>query len=391
MNKVVVIGRNYTSRLGMIRALGKCGYNIYVINTTKKSVKEVDAYSKYVSTYLFAPEPDRNILVGTIMSLVDKTEKLVLIPVDDYAASVVDENIDLLKDSFVFPNVQMRSGEINRLMDKNLQKRLAREAGLNVAEGWVVEIKDHRYELPKDIKYPCFPKPQISFKGNKQCMVKCADETELRKVLDAVAKQFDCPIVVEQFVEIEKEYGVLGVAVNGDASTPGLVEKIMIGDGAHKGVTKVGVVTALEKDKELAQNIHKLILSTQLTGLFDIDLYENNGRVYFNELNLRFGAFGYSIFCAGANLPEFFVRSVLLQNVNSSLDVAREKTVCISEKVNADDFLAGFYDYKEYKRLNESADFSFLKDGDDFYPYSVFKWNLVKRRVKKFLKRKLCR
>ncbi len=391
MNKVVVIGRNYTSRLGMIRALGKCGYDIYVINTTKKSYKEIDASSRYVSKYLFAPEPDRSILVGTILSLASKTEKLVLIPVDDYAASVVDENIGLLKDSFVFPNVQMMSGEINRLMDKSLQKKLAREAGLNVAEGWVVEIKDHTYELPNDIKYPCFPKPQISFKGNKQCMVKCADETELRKVLDAVAKQLDCPIVVEQYVEIEKEYGVLGVAIDGNATTPGIVEKVMIGDGAHKGVTKVGVVTALEKEKELALNIHKFILSTRLTGLFDIDLYENNGRVYFNELNLRFGAFGYSIFCAGVNLPEFFVRTVLHQNVNSSLTLAHEKTVCISEKVNADDYLAGFYNYKEYKRLNEIADFSFLKDGEDFYPYAVLKRNLMKQRVKRLLKKMLHR
>ena len=83
MNKVVVIGRNYTSRLGMIRALGKCGYDIYVINTTKKSYKEIDASSRYVSKYLFAPEPDRSILVGTILSLASKTEKLVLIPVEE--------------------------------------------------------------------------------------------------------------------------------------------------------------------------------------------------------------------------------------------------------------------------------------------------------------------
>lgn len=389
MNTVVVIGRNYTSRLGMIRVLGKCGFRVFVVNTNKNKKKEIDAYSKYVSKYVFSPEPDRKGLVDTLISLRDENEKIVLIPVDDYAASVVDDAIEVLRGSFVFPNIEMCSGGVNKIMDKDFQKKLAREAGLKVAEGWTVEIKNHMYELPSDIVYPCFPKPQVSFMGNKQCMRKCSDEKELRKVLDSVAAKIDCPIIVEQYIEIEKEYGVLGVAVDGNASTPGLVEKIMIGDGAHKGVTKVGVVTALAKDKDLAQNIHKLILSTKLTGLFDIDLYENNGCIYFNELNLRFGAFGYSIYCAGANLPEYFVRSVLCQNVNNSLALAREKTVCISEKVNADDFLAGFYDYKEYKRLNESADFSFLKDGEDFYPYAVFKWNLMKRRVRKFLKRML--
>lgn len=391
MNTVVVIGRNYTSRLGMIRVLGKCGFRIFVVNTNKNKKKKIDAYSKYVSKYVFSPEPDRAGLVDTLMKLRVENEKSVLIPVDDYAASVVDNGIDILRDSFVFPNIEMCAGGINKIMDKDFQKQLAKEAGLKVAEGWTVDIKNHMYELPSDIKYPCFPKPQVSFMGNKQCMRKCSDEKELRMVLDSVAAKLDCPIIVEQYVEIEKEYGVLGVAVDGNATTPGLVEKIMIGDGAHKGVTKVGVVTALEKNKDLAQNIHKLILSTKLTGLFDIDLYENNGCIYFNELNLRFGAFGYSIFCAGANLPEYFVRTVLHQNVNSSLTLAREKTVCISEKVNADDYLAGFYDYKEYKRLNEFADFSFLKDGEDFYPYAVFKRNLMKRRVKRFMKRMLYR
>ena len=55
--KVIVIGRNYTSRLGMIRALGQCGYDVYVVRTLpQKAVsrfgnKDVDGYSKYVKGY----------------------------------------------------------------------------------------------------------------------------------------------------------------------------------------------------------------------------------------------------------------------------------------------------------------------------------------------------
>lgn len=389
MNRIVVIGRNYTSRLGMVRALGKCGYEINVINTTRKSVKEIDANSKFVSKYLYSPEPDRKNLIDIIKSFAIANEPVVLIPVDDYAASVIDDNIDLLNDGFLFPNVDMKPGEVNKVMDKEQQKQLAKEAGLNVAEGWVVDIKDHKYELPENIIYPCFPKPQISFKGNKQCMRKCVDEKDLRSVLDDVAAKLDCPILVEQYVEIEKEYGVLGVSIGGLAKTPGIIEKKMIGDGAHKGVTKVGVVTPLNKDAELSKGIHKLILSTKLTGLFDIDLYENNGEIYFNELNLRFGAFGYSIFCAGVNLPEFFVKNLLDQKTDGFNEVVSNKTVCISEKVNADDYLAGKYSYKEYKRLNNLADFSFIKDGDDASPYSAFTWNLQKNRMKRFIKRML--
>ena len=58
--KVVVIGRNYTSRLGMIRAAGMAGHYVIVIKTNgRPGSKDIDAYSKYTKEYLFAKEPNR--------------------------------------------------------------------------------------------------------------------------------------------------------------------------------------------------------------------------------------------------------------------------------------------------------------------------------------------
>ncbi len=51
--RVVVIGRNYTSRLGMIRAVGMAGYEVIVIKTNGTSEsKDIEAHSKYVKDYL---------------------------------------------------------------------------------------------------------------------------------------------------------------------------------------------------------------------------------------------------------------------------------------------------------------------------------------------------
>ena len=54
--KVVVIGHGYTSRLGVIRALGKAGYEVVVVvmtgcnkDGTLNTTKPIDCYSKYVS------------------------------------------------------------------------------------------------------------------------------------------------------------------------------------------------------------------------------------------------------------------------------------------------------------------------------------------------------
>lgn len=392
MIKAVVIGRNYTSRLGMIRAVGKVGYSVIVVNTTRGKSKDIDAYSRYVSKYCYAREPDRNELIKVILSLVsNNSEKIVLIPVDDYAASTIDNNIELLKKHFLFPHIGMQQGAINHIMNKDIQKELARNAGLKVTEGWIIDIKNHKYTIPSDIQYPCFPKPQISFLGNKCCMKKCSTETELRIIVEEVASIADCPLLVEQYIEIEKEYGVLGFCIDGKSVTPGIVEKLMIGEGAHKGVTKLGIVTPLKTNKKLFDSINRFLQSIRLTGLCDIDLYESNGVIYFNELNLRFGAFGYSLFCSGANLPKLLIKYLSGESINlANVDICA-KTICLSEKVNFEDYIAGYYGKKEYDRISNLADFTFLADKDDMKPYKVFCRRssiiVMKSQLKKYIKK----
>lgn len=371
--RVVVIGRNYTSRLGMIRAVGMAGYEVIVIKTNGTSEgKDIDAYSKYVKEYLYAREPDREGLLKVLVSLKRVNSKTVIIPVDDYAASTIDENIELLKADFLFPNINMKQGAINCLMDKYYQKQLARKAGLNVAEGWVVNIEHHQYSLPNDVEYPIFPKPQISFKGDKKCMRQCNNEAELRFVLDEVARQRDCPMLLEKYIEIDKEYGVLGFCSRDRIITPGLIEKKFIGVGGHKGVTKVGLVTPLMEKEDLHRKIHRFLKLIGFTGLCDIDLYEHKGQLYFNELNLRFGAFGYSIFCAGINMPKLLVDHLLNKPFGEVSGDIRARTVCISEKVNFDDYFCGYYGKDEYNRIDNISPYSFIRCKEDPLPYQVF-------------------
>ena len=99
MAKIIVIGRNYTSRLGMIRALGRAGHDVYVIQTN--GTRDIDSRSKFIKGYYRAEEPNRELLISTIIQIQEEFgEKFILIPVDDYAASVIDENIEVFKDKF---------------------------------------------------------------------------------------------------------------------------------------------------------------------------------------------------------------------------------------------------------------------------------------------------
>lgn len=371
---VVVIGRNYTSRLGMIRAVGRAGYDVIVIKTNgTPNSKDIDAYSKYVKAYLYAKEPDREELIKVILSLKSKKEKKILVPVDDYAASTIDDNIDLLKTDFLFPNILMKQGAINRLMDKKIQKELAQKKGLNVAEGWCVDIKNCTYSLPTDIVYPVFPKPQISFKGNKRCMKKCNNETELRRLLDDVARQRNCPMLLEQYIRIDKEYAILGVSNGYDVVMPATIQMLESGKGAHRGVTLQGKIINSNAHLDFINKLKEFIRDSHFIGLFDIDFYESNGTLYFNELNLRFGASGYAITSSGINLPLLFIDYIQggkwADNDKRPND---SEFIFVNEKVAYDDYYNGYLSKKEYNKLISQADIRFIKSTDDSKPYEVF-------------------
>jgi predicted ATP-grasp superfamily ATP-dependent carboligase len=309
-------------------------------------------------------------LISVILSLKSEKGKTILIPVDDFAASTIDENIDLLKADFLFPNIRMEQGAVNRLVDKNYQKLLARQAGLNVAEGWVVNIENHQYTLPNDIKYPVFPKPQISFKGNKSCMRKCNNERELRNVLDNVAKVRDCPMLLEQYCEITKEYALLGFSDGKEVIIPAMIQMLESGSGGHHGVTLKGKIFNPD-DFVFINQLKQFMQSLHFCGLFDIDAYESNGKLYFNELNLRFGASGYAMTNSGINLPDCFIKHLTGRGQTTEIYKVNE-AVFVNEKVAYDDFYNGFISLSKYKKYLKDGNFGFIKSDDDPKPYNMF-------------------
>lgn len=389
---VVVVGRNYSSLLGMIRASGMAGYPVTVVRIVRKvtSKKESDRFSvirssKYVEEQYFA-EQDRNALLNVLLTKCAKEgEKQVILPTDDFAASTIDLNYDQLIDFFYLPNIHHSQGKVVFMMDKRLQKEIAEKVGLNVAKGWVVDVKDGKYTIPEGIEYPVFTKPEISIQLNKNCMKRSNNQAELDAVLKDVAEQADCKILVEQFVEIEKEYGILGASDGENAIIPGIVTKESIGHGAHNGVTLVGTYSSLSPYGDLKEKLIRFIKEIQFTGLFDIDLYESKGTVFFNELNLRLGAFGFAAVRAGYNMPGMIIEC--LKDGTAIRDSDYCKTiVCINEKVNLEDYAAGFISWEKYKNNMNTADFGFIKDKDDPKPYRAFSSFVMKARLKSILK-----
>lgn len=401
--KIVVIGRNYMSLLGMIRAVGIAGHEVIAIRTVKglkkDGVKSNDSYIEKTSRYVkehYVIEQDRNKLIRFLLEeIAEDGSKMVLIPVDDFVASTIDLNLINLRDYFVFPSVNNEPGEVVKLMDKNFQKKLAKECGLTVVEGWKIDICNGQYTIPSGIKYPVFTKPEISYLGNKRCMKKCNNEKELKDVINFILTGKECPLLVEQFIDIEQEYALLGCVVDGKVYIPGLIHMIRDGSGAHKGVTMIGNISPLDPSKETFELLKKYIARTEFNGLFDIDLYESKGQLYFNELNLRFGASGYALTASGVNLPGLWIDSLNKNRVLQLENTDIRNSVFVNEKVVYDDYFGGYISKKEAQNFINSADIRFLESKADMSPSIIFskeirKSDLIfrfKQIIRSFLRR----
>ena len=381
--RVVVTGRNYCNILTMVRSLGEAGYDVDILRVlrNKRTVKNIlttmnpESFSRYASKYVecIATE-DRNV-VDHMLKMAEAGEKLLLIPVDDYAASVVDQNYDELKNHFVIPNIGDKQGEICRLMDKNEQKSLAKEFGLPMLTSVLVKSSEGKYELPEGIVYPCFIKPNVSMKSTKATMKRCENEEELTATLDRYAQKGDFEMLVEEFVDIKHEYSILGFSSGMKVCAPGIFKATEGGHRERKGVSITGETVDDTPFRSLIDQCGEFVKSLDYMGLFDVDLIETtSGEVYFIELNLRGGASIHLFTKAGVNLPGMMADYVVKEcepNENDRLkDIGKS---FVSEKVLIEEFARSDADDAKVKRLIEKADVTFVEDKEDMQPYFYFK------------------
>lgn len=379
--KVVVIGHGYTSRLGVIRALGREGYEVIVVVMTRykrdrktlNTTKPIDCYSKYVSRVLYCPSEKEKLVQLLLSECTDSRQKVVIIPDSDFSTAVVDENADRLSELFLFPHIGHKPGEIVTWMDKNRQKELATKVGLNVAKGWKIDVIDGRYTIPVDLQYPCFPKPLATLKGGKRGLKRCETEAELRAVIAILAKtNHTISILVEEFKVIDVEQALLGFTDGQEVIIPGIIKTKSLAHGGHFGVAKQGEILPVAGYEDLIEKFRVFVLRTGFVGIFDIDFYQSEGKFFFCEMNFRYGGSGYAYIAMGVNLPVMLVKTLLGENISEMQKAIHHEAVFVNERMCVDDWYSRYITTKEYKNLINNVDISFVSDEEDCGPQSRF-------------------
>lgn len=367
----IVMGRNYTTRLTLVRAAGMAGCDVAVIRTSVGSMffKPVDEKSKYVVETRTISEND-NDLIENILSFKRENEKVLLLPADDYTAGTIDMHLNDLEIDFVLPHVNHSQGAVVRLMDKSFQKDLARKVGLNVAKGWIADYVGGKYVIPNDIVFPCFVKPNESLKGHwKNLMRKCDNIDELQDSLSAYAEVYHAQVLIEEFREIDNEYGVQGVSFDSHAVIPSIICK----SECREGLTATGNLLPIDGFPELRDKLREFLVQIHFTGVFDMDLYVSNGKWFFNELNVRLGANGFALTYGVYNVPGIFIRYMINGEEPSFVCPRDFKPISFaSENVLRNMYFDRMISHKQYKDYLRSADVLSIPFQGDNEPWKEF-------------------
>lgn len=391
--RIIVSGRNYASNLCLARAFGKAGYEVEVLRIYQRlprykrflGMLHPDAYSKYIKAHHVCVTRGRSLtLVNKLRELADPNRKMLLIPADDLVASIVDEYYNELAELYVIPNVDGCQGAIGHLMNKETQTELAIAAGLPVLNSCVIRSSNRQFEIPETVKYPCFIKPNISKNGSKTKMQRCNDRDELYNALADLAKQRDFEMKVEDFVDIRREYSILGLSTKDVVIGPGLFGADFGGHGGQRGIAMSGEVLPRSQQGELIDHVCRFIKSLNYEGLFDVDLIETmDGEVYFVELNLRYGGSGYSIVESGVNLPGMFADYMLMNKpVDVDCCVQPGKTF-VNERVMLGEYKEGYLTAADMKEWMKKVDIHFIYDEEDPMAYKCYKKLVFLTKLKK--------
>lgn len=390
--KVVVIGHGFTSRLSIIRAVGQIGCEVTVIVLARnkkitgrldKSMP-VDCRSKYVTNVYWCHNNSEELVQILLNKCVDGNQKVIIIPDSDFSTVVVDDNKEILSKHFLFPHIIHSPSSIRYWMNKENQKALASAVGLKYASSQRVDVRNGRYMIPDGIPYPCFTKPIISITGGKHYFRRCSNEKELRKLLDFVGTRENATILIEQFIDIEKEYALLGFSDGKEVVIPGVIQFIE-NSKSHFGIAMRGQIMPSIGFELLLEQFKLYVLRMGFVGVFDIDFFYGENKWWFGEMNLRFGGSGHAVTRMGVNLPGMLVKSLCGECIADMAKEIKQTATYVNERMCIDDYLHSYISIKKYKESVTKADIRFVFDRDDPEPQKMLKRELFVIRIKRLL------
>lgn len=282
-NEVIILGGNHHNTLGVIRVFGEKGMLSNVIITNKHKYCYISK-SKYIKEYDIIFESEKDILELLEKKYSNKKNKPVLIPTSDFCALVLDKNKNKLEKNYIIPSINNKENLIVEYMDKYKQYEFIKECNIKIAKSWELNIE--KAIIPVDIIYPCIIKPLISAYAAKSDITICRDLEELKTAITKYEKLNYTDAILQEYIEFEQEYGLIGCSHNKKVILPGIIKKERIFPKG-RGNVSFGKIDKIENSKINFKPIINLLKKINYSGMFDIEVFIKNNDFYLNEINFR--------------------------------------------------------------------------------------------------------
>ena len=292
-NEIIVIGRDHYNGLSVIRSLGECGIKpIYVlISDTDECMSSKSKYIKKL--YIISEKKSEKLDDFLIKNFSRKNFKAILIPTGDPIEKFLDNNYTKLSKYFYLPNIDDKQGMILKHMDKMYQHELCTKNNVPIAKSYLINLKEK-------IDYLKFPKkviikPDISADGDKGDIVIAEGVEEIKKGIGKFKSKEYETVLVQEYLDYEMEYAMMGFSYKGKVIIPGINSNDYIYP-SNRGNTSFAEMFPIEDFKYDLTNIFKMVEQMNYTGLFEIEVFLCNDKIYFNEMNFRNSAnlYGYT-------------------------------------------------------------------------------------------------
>lgn len=383
--RVMVFGSQYNTNLGLVRSLGASGHEVFLFQRGYRRAfpKALcpSLQSKYLAGSFLASAASDDEIADKLITAARNFNPRCIIPGDDISAAILDSIADSMP-SVHCPSIMGRSGLISTYSGKLLQVDLARKCGLNVPETWLLKTKDNEQNM-SDLPFPVFCKAESRITGSKGMMRKCNSASELKTYLRDLAKSGYEEVLVQEYIRIDEEFCISGVAYEGDVFMPYVIKKLLRAKASHAGIAIQGKLYLAERYPEIIAGASKLMKNLAFTGLFDFDFFISSGNLLFCELNLRPGTGGYVAVIGGANLPAMYVSRLQAPNKKWDAPVStKEGLVFYNDKALFEERLDRAISRKDALAARKESDCSLIYDTRDKKPYYSFVLSKLARTAK---------
>ena len=281
LNKVIIIGGNHYNGLNLARSFGINKIKPYGVIISENLKFAYITKSKYWEETWVVNNSNQAIEL-ILERFSNEKIKPVIIPFSDDAAAAIDRNLVRLQESFFVPSINNEQGKIISLMNKKSQIEFANKYNIPMANSWVINLPN--YTIPQECPLPCILKPVISFEGNKLDICKCNNLEELNNKLIELAKNGYTRILLQEYLRFDCEClyaGCCGSEISYFASCRERCWPEIGGTGSFVRIINDNAV------KEFADKIIGALKCEGFSGLFDIEVFLINDRIYLNEINWR--------------------------------------------------------------------------------------------------------